>query len=103
MIIMNRRLLKPIPGPGCDEVVLHKSVTSRHSLATLAPHHTMVYLHVTPQLALSLIHISEPTRLLSISYAVFCLKKKKNILIHNYAIYGFKRKKKQEMIMWLHV
>ena len=29
---------------------------------------------------LSLIHISEPTRLLSISYAVFCLKKK--ILTH---------------------
>ena len=28
--------------------------------------------------ALSLIHISEPTRLLSISYAVFCLKKKKH-------------------------
>src|SRR5678815_5936204 len=28
---------------------------------------------------LSLIHISEPTRLLSISYAVFCLKKKKKI------------------------
>src|SRR5678816_485376 len=28
-------------------------------------------------LGLSLIHISEPTRLLSISYAVFCLKKKK--------------------------
>src|SRR5678816_4852128 len=29
------------------------------------------------ELLLSLIHISEPTRLLSISYAVFCLKKKK--------------------------
>src|SRR5674536_275458 len=29
------------------------------------------------QSLLSLIHISEPTRLLSISYAVFCLKKKK--------------------------
>eukprot|EP00658_Telonema_sp_P-2_P073626 TRINITY_DN62723_c0_g1_i1.p1 TRINITY_DN62723_c0_g1~~TRINITY_DN62723_c0_g1_i1.p1 ORF type:complete len:182 (-),score=25.51 TRINITY_DN62723_c0_g1_i1:36-581(-) len=29
--------------------------------------------------SLSLIHISEPTRLLSISYAVFCLKKKNNI------------------------
>src|SRR5678816_1762093 len=29
--------------------------------------------------ALSLIHISEPTRLLSISYAVFCLKKKNTI------------------------
>src|SRR5678815_1321239 len=28
-------------------------------------------------ITLSLIHISEPTRLLSISYAVFCLKKKK--------------------------
>src|SRR5678815_4941644 len=28
-------------------------------------------------LDLSLIHISEPTRLLRISYAVFCLKKKK--------------------------
>src|SRR5665254_22747 len=28
---------------------------------------------------LSLIHISEPTRLLSISYAVFCLKKKNKI------------------------
>src|SRR5678816_4127686 len=27
-------------------------------------------------ITLSLIHISEPTRLLSISYAVFCLKKK---------------------------
>ena len=32
-----------------------------------------------PLMALSLIHISEPTRLLSISYAVFCLKKKKKI------------------------
>eukprot|EP00658_Telonema_sp_P-2_P069342 TRINITY_DN58508_c0_g1_i1.p1 TRINITY_DN58508_c0_g1~~TRINITY_DN58508_c0_g1_i1.p1 ORF type:complete len:318 (-),score=111.15 TRINITY_DN58508_c0_g1_i1:40-993(-) len=31
---------------------------------------------------LSLIHISEPTRLLSISYAVFCLKKKKTIKKH---------------------
>ena len=30
-------------------------------------------------LALSLIHISEPTRQAEISYAVFCLKKKKNI------------------------
>eukprot|EP00658_Telonema_sp_P-2_P055118 TRINITY_DN43826_c0_g1_i2.p1 TRINITY_DN43826_c0_g1~~TRINITY_DN43826_c0_g1_i2.p1 ORF type:complete len:367 (+),score=62.58 TRINITY_DN43826_c0_g1_i2:124-1224(+) len=34
---------------------------------------------------LSLIHISEPTRLLSISYAVFCLKKKKKKATkHNY-------------------
>eukprot|EP00658_Telonema_sp_P-2_P075110 TRINITY_DN6450_c0_g3_i1.p1 TRINITY_DN6450_c0_g3~~TRINITY_DN6450_c0_g3_i1.p1 ORF type:complete len:339 (-),score=53.99 TRINITY_DN6450_c0_g3_i1:38-1054(-) len=33
---------------------------------------------------LSLIHISEPTRLLSISYAVFCLKKKKTKLRKNH-------------------
>eukprot|EP00658_Telonema_sp_P-2_P063493 TRINITY_DN52246_c0_g1_i1.p1 TRINITY_DN52246_c0_g1~~TRINITY_DN52246_c0_g1_i1.p1 ORF type:complete len:152 (+),score=22.54 TRINITY_DN52246_c0_g1_i1:540-995(+) len=32
-------------------------------------------------LGLSLIHISEPTRLLSISYAVFCLKKKNTQII----------------------
>src|SRR5450756_1280670 len=32
---------------------------------------------VRAHLALSLIHISEPTRLGMISYAVFCLKKKK--------------------------
>ena len=37
-----------------------------------------VYRHLPEALTgLSLIHISEPTRLLSISYAVFCLKKKK--------------------------
>eukprot|EP00658_Telonema_sp_P-2_P071819 TRINITY_DN61025_c0_g1_i1.p1 TRINITY_DN61025_c0_g1~~TRINITY_DN61025_c0_g1_i1.p1 ORF type:complete len:281 (+),score=59.18 TRINITY_DN61025_c0_g1_i1:144-986(+) len=39
---------------------------------------------------LSLIHISEPTRLLSISYAVFCLKKKKhkiNTKQRQYSIY----------------
>ena len=33
---------------------------------------------------LSLIHISEPTRLLSISYAVFCLKKKMCLLTRLY-------------------
>src|SRR5659263_310343 len=32
-----------------------------------------------PPLSLSLIHISEPTRLGMISYAVFCLKKKKAV------------------------
>ena len=35
--------------------------------------------HTDKVIALSLIHISEPTRLLSISYAVFCLKKKTHI------------------------
>src|SRR5678816_2543413 len=42
------------------------------------PGHVDFSYEVTRSLAaLSLIHISEPTRLLSISYAVFCLKKKK--------------------------
>eukprot|EP00658_Telonema_sp_P-2_P042537 TRINITY_DN30548_c0_g1_i3.p1 TRINITY_DN30548_c0_g1~~TRINITY_DN30548_c0_g1_i3.p1 ORF type:complete len:498 (-),score=127.26 TRINITY_DN30548_c0_g1_i3:83-1576(-) len=36
---------------------------------------------------LSLIHISEPTRLLSISYAVFCLKKKKNYANQQYTVF----------------
>ena len=40
-------------------------------------------------LILSLIHISEPTRLLSISYAVFCLKKKTTykLAIHRCSLY----------------
>eukprot|EP00831_Metopus_contortus_P008070 TRINITY_DN13102_c0_g1_i1.p2 TRINITY_DN13102_c0_g1~~TRINITY_DN13102_c0_g1_i1.p2 ORF type:complete len:103 (-),score=35.91 TRINITY_DN13102_c0_g1_i1:29-337(-) len=43
--------------------------TTSHGLISRGPH---------PQLQiLSLIHISEPTRPLYISYAVFCLKKKK--------------------------
>eukprot|EP00831_Metopus_contortus_P075304 TRINITY_DN69004_c0_g1_i1.p3 TRINITY_DN69004_c0_g1~~TRINITY_DN69004_c0_g1_i1.p3 ORF type:complete len:107 (-),score=24.24 TRINITY_DN69004_c0_g1_i1:49-369(-) len=37
-------------------------------------------------LVLSLIHISEPTRPLYISYAVFCLKKKKNTYTHTIQI-----------------
>eukprot|EP00658_Telonema_sp_P-2_P030283 TRINITY_DN22896_c0_g1_i1.p1 TRINITY_DN22896_c0_g1~~TRINITY_DN22896_c0_g1_i1.p1 ORF type:complete len:394 (-),score=43.08 TRINITY_DN22896_c0_g1_i1:59-1240(-) len=41
--------------------------------------------HPSRHVPLSLIHISEPTRLLSISYAVFCLKKKKKIK-HNYTL-----------------
>ena len=39
---------------------------------------------------LSLIHISEPTRRRGISYAVFCLKKKKR---KSYAVYCLKKKK----------
>eukprot|EP00831_Metopus_contortus_P079011 TRINITY_DN7771_c0_g1_i2.p1 TRINITY_DN7771_c0_g1~~TRINITY_DN7771_c0_g1_i2.p1 ORF type:complete len:111 (-),score=24.99 TRINITY_DN7771_c0_g1_i2:62-394(-) len=35
--------------------------------------------HMAIAFHLSLIHISEPTRPLYISYAVFCLKKKKNL------------------------
>ena len=50
------------------EVVAHDLDLATHALHELLP--------AVP--VLSLIHISEPTRLLSISYAVFCLKKKKN-------------------------
>ena len=44
---------------------------------------------------LSLIHISEPTRRTPISYAVFCLKKKKpkRQAENSYADYCFKSKK----------
>src|SRR5665254_13456 len=48
------------------QVVVHRSGRLRYRCS----HNSGVF-------DLSLIHISEPTRLLSISYAVFCLKKKK--------------------------
>src|SRR5678815_3335441 len=43
-------------------------------IRTLEPYPGRRYASDEPILILSLIHISEPTRLLSISYAVFCLK-----------------------------
>src|SRR5450756_1603574 len=49
----------------CDGTVKHL-LDTRLMIAT-----------VSAKVALSLIHISEPTRLGMISYAVFCLKKKK--------------------------
>src|SRR5678816_3018022 len=45
--------------------------------------------HCWPRWHLSLIHISEPTRLLSISYAVFCLKKKKKKLFFFFFFFFF--------------
>ena len=41
-------------------------------------HGCTLYVTLEPCPMLSLIHISEPTRQAEISYAVFCLKKKKN-------------------------
>eukprot|EP00658_Telonema_sp_P-2_P059851 TRINITY_DN48955_c0_g1_i1.p1 TRINITY_DN48955_c0_g1~~TRINITY_DN48955_c0_g1_i1.p1 ORF type:complete len:337 (+),score=22.62 TRINITY_DN48955_c0_g1_i1:195-1205(+) len=48
----------------------------------LASYQLLSYTPVLCVDTLSLIHISEPTRLLSISYAVFCLKKKKNNILN---------------------
>eukprot|EP01016_Furgasonia_blochmanni_P033452 TRINITY_DN34_c0_g2_i6.p1 TRINITY_DN34_c0_g2~~TRINITY_DN34_c0_g2_i6.p1 ORF type:complete len:103 (+),score=25.07 TRINITY_DN34_c0_g2_i6:66-374(+) len=47
------------------------------SLMKVSEHH----LYIWYLLILSLIHISEPTRLGMISYAVFCLKKKKTLSV----------------------
>src|SRR5678816_3557060 len=57
-----------------------KTRTTRSVMRTVLARGSHRYGHFYPSFwarntALSLIHISEPTRLLSISYAVFCLKK----------------------------
>src|SRR5665648_165554 len=59
--------LGPTTAPGCDEPTSRCQTSP--SIWTLGGD--------KPVIPLSLIHISEPTRLGMISYAVFCLKKKK--------------------------
>src|SRR5450756_2730816 len=49
-----------------------------------------------PESLLSLIHISEPTRLGMISYAVFCLKKKKKKNKHKTTTHNNKKNKKKK-------
>src|SRR5664279_6320816 len=49
-----------------------------HKLSDQVLDHLEALQVADPTLRLSLIHISEPTRRTPISYAVFCLKKKKN-------------------------
>src|SRR5450756_1861049 len=56
-----------------DLLALHPDVFKRDELKVALGLHA----RSTRYLELSLIHISEPTRLGMISYAVFCLKKKK--------------------------
>eukprot|EP00658_Telonema_sp_P-2_P053387 TRINITY_DN418_c0_g1_i11.p1 TRINITY_DN418_c0_g1~~TRINITY_DN418_c0_g1_i11.p1 ORF type:complete len:135 (-),score=19.07 TRINITY_DN418_c0_g1_i11:57-461(-) len=58
---------------GDEAVALHGVVPLDSACGSAAGAHPCGVRHRD----LSLIHISEPTRLLSISYAVFCLKKKK--------------------------
>ena len=53
------------------KVKVNETRTWGIEIECIVPTHTAQYL--------SLIHISEPTRLLSISYAVFCLKKKNTL------------------------
>src|SRR5678815_5901849 len=57
-----------------DNILVSLGLTLQAMLYSIAITLFFAYLSVMP--FLSLIHISEPTRLLSISYAVFCLKKK---------------------------
>src|SRR5664279_507259 len=58
---------------------LYRGVTVQHFHEQLRKRHnyTLGYTVTKLHLHLSLIHISEPTRRTPISYAVFCLKKKK--------------------------
>src|SRR5678815_2762462 len=69
-----------------DEPTNHLDIPAREALETaldeydgtiITVSHDRFFLDKLATQILSLIHISEPTRLLSISYAVFCLKKKK--------------------------
>src|SRR5660398_151813 len=69
--------------------------SSRPSLLRLLPHPSPSSWCV--RLPLSLIHISEPTRLRRISYAVFCLKKKKTKKTKQKKVFKqYKKKKKKK-------
>ena len=66
----------PVYGDGHAEELVGKAIRGKREKIFLA---TKCGLDIYTNKYLSLIHISEPTRLLSNSYAVFCLKKKKMI------------------------
>src|SRR5678816_4921424 len=72
LVVKNR--LQPRSTPTHSTGVGLQNIINRYALLTKRP----VWAGETEDqfVVLSLIHISEPTRLLSISYAVFCLKKK---------------------------
>ena len=62
----------------CEYLVVGAGYTGLSAVMKLRElHPNQKLIIVDAQLALSLIHISEPTRPRLISYAVFCLKKKK--------------------------
>ena len=64
--------------------------------------YTTLFINPCIRILLSLIHISEPTRLGMISYAVFCLKKKKihiteptRLRTISYAVFWIKHSRQQ--------
>src|SRR5678815_1712602 len=65
-----------LPFKGVPPTRIIKVKGLRFGFIGLTTEETPVTTHPRNMKGLSLIHISEPTRLLSISYAVFCLKKK---------------------------
>src|SRR5450756_1086886 len=84
--VLSQKLGDDLPAAALTVLeVAHRRAGEAPEIAVLAPFPPAclvpVHHRTPPQLSdepLSLIHISEPTRLGMISYAVFCLKKKKN-------------------------
>src|SRR5678809_1624484 len=68
-------MIRRPPRSTLDRSSAASDVYKRQGPATVK--HPKAIFHVTYAGILSLIHISEPTRQAEISYAVFCLKKKK--------------------------
>src|SRR5678815_2870203 len=77
-----RRIKAELPYVHISGGVSNRSFAFRGNERVREAMHSVFLYHAIQagmDMGLSLIHISEPTRLLSISYAVFCLKKKKKI------------------------
>ena len=77
----NRKPIEKIISEGAEEVKSFEDFSSKNLDAmfmcvTNTPIAKLISEKISTVLDLSLIHISEPTRLGMISYAVFCLKKK---------------------------
>ena len=72
--IMGQGLVSNMVAPRKTTSVVPQTIGNQTGLATQT---TTTALGSEPVTNLSLIHISEPTRRTPISYAVFCLKKKK--------------------------
>eukprot|EP00658_Telonema_sp_P-2_P022674 TRINITY_DN19064_c0_g1_i1.p3 TRINITY_DN19064_c0_g1~~TRINITY_DN19064_c0_g1_i1.p3 ORF type:complete len:145 (-),score=37.25 TRINITY_DN19064_c0_g1_i1:67-501(-) len=80
----------PVLEPAVPEVhaVLERGLVEEMQIRIEIQHRLDHDLGRRTVIPLSLIHISEPTRLLSISYAVFCLKKKNQSLTNLDVILG---------------